>query len=278
MGLALLYLLSVNGASAGDFQEMLSSVSVPKCDYKWFSSRSKDEKPATRSKTAAGTPNCFDSPAVISNSAQITDPARAAALVVIDEYFDELISQYPESTRTLLREIYYDQKHISVSETDLGFESDATGSVMKYANWQMDKTHDQPARWTVTVDADVRRSPILFRLNLIHEVAIHLGQAHQRAQKVGLVEFAKEGGGAFRKVTELSAAVAENQLLQWLPFEVFAADVKAAVRDKVKSDFILADYYARRERKLDQVLTLSHRGNDDGIIKSNMSLFKQRCK
>lgn len=172
-------------------------------------------------------------------------PANAVARITsltrqIDSYFDALVATYPASTTRLLRQMYYENKNISEQSGLLAQQAVFAHTVITLKE---DETN-----FAVVIDPLLRRSPSLLRLKLIHEIAVHIGQTHQRIHQVGSAGYAKERRtGEFVKFTELTAALVEKRVIDAIPIEIAVADIRLNIDDKTAREALLNDLKFRRE-------------------------------
>lgn len=197
------------------------------------------------------------------------DPADTTenACAKIDAYFDDIIRDYPKSTQKLLCEMYYENKNVDASQTSIEQNTQA--------NWTLNHSQDGNV-FKMVIDSRLFNCPLNLRLNKIHEIAIHIGQAHQKIEQVGWDAFFRELS-AFQKFTEHSAALAEKILYDALPAKVLEHDL-SKIHDKGIREAIAADYAARKKTTFDDYVHLQHRNNRDKCTPKDHELFLQNSQ
>jgi hypothetical protein len=206
-------------------------------------------------------------PIVIPRVNRLISSRIEVASKAIDGYFEELIGGYPIETQKLLRQMYFDK--VNVVEI-VGMR--ARGA---HASWSVEVTEGE-YHWEMTVDPTVTRSKILFKLNAVHEIGVHIGQAHQRISQVGFSQFVSEvNSGKFTKFTEISAAAAEKRILDAIPFESFVMDVVNSFPDRAFGQLLINDYHFRRRTPFDTYIEMHHRPGD-GLTEQDVLDFKSR--
>jgi len=154
----------------------------------------------------------------------------------IDAFFDDIIRGYPDEVKELLNEMYYEDKNI-IHQKNKTREQSA-------ANWELRiYTDNSGFFYNMSVDSKVPKSPIIFRLYKIHEIAVHIGQSYQRALKIGLEEHIKEcqNPKGFRLFTELSASIPEKCLIDAVPTNMFLRDLDNIFETKGKQIIKIKD-------------------------------------
>lgn len=182
----------------------------------------------------------------------------------IDRYFDDIIRGYPESTRQLLHDMYEDKENKYIDSSKTSIEEG------QQANWQLDHS-ENGNHFQMVIDTRLRNCPVTFRLNKIHEIAIHIGQAHQRLEQVGADTFFRELG-TFRKFTEQSVVLAEKILHDALPREIIARDLEN-IRHTSIFEVMEKDCLARKVINFDDYLHMQHRDHCDKLTPSDHETF-----
>lgn len=180
----------------------------------------------------------------------------------IDHYFEDIIRDYPDSTKSFIREMYYNDKNIV--EEDLISKGGQ-------ANWHLNhyETHDD---FRMTIDPNISHAPILFRLDKLHEIGVHIGQAHQRMEQQGFDQLKKEDK-AFNRFTEQSVAIAEKFVFDALPMEVIERDC-SYISDPTIRELIENDCWVRKTMSFDNYVSLKHRSNHHDLISTDHSAFR----
>lgn len=188
----------------------------------------------------------------------------------LDDFFDDIISGYPDETQNLLRDMYY-------NNTNVVFDGH-TIEGGSFANWHLTGSCDDLV-YSMTVDSRCYDADIFFKWNKIHEIAVHIGQAHQRIQQVGVEDFLKEVENQdFNRFTELSVAPVEKILLDALPENIIKQELSyyhGPVRDILENDLV-----NRRRMGRDDYMRLQHRHGactlTASITESDIALLHSR--
>lgn len=168
----------------------------------------------------------------------------------IDLLFDIITSGYPNNTRLLLLDMYFNNRNVHPMD---GYLEQGT-----QANWTV-CMHDLFVGYHMTIDRRLMQCPILQRLNKIHEIAGHIGQANQRIRAVGFDQFEEEmHSNKFHIFTEQSIALVEKMLIDALPEKVIKADIKNIQDPRMRSE-MLKDFKIRRALDYDRYSRLAHR-------------------
>lgn len=183
----------------------------------------------------------------------------------LDAYFDDIIRNYPESTKRLLRDMYYRDKNVLIGrvyETPYG------------AALAMVKSNRFGVHFSVKLDKRVATSPIAVRMLKMHEIAVHVGQYHQRIEQVGIEKFFQECD-QFGNFTEQSVAIIEKIMVDAVPKRVLiqseslkASNIFHAFKTsfdfyldsvfKTGFDFYLDNTDRRKNTTVDDYLHLAH--------------------
>src|SRR3990167_5699746 len=123
------------------------------------------------------------------------------------DYFEDIINGYPASTKTLLKKIYYENQNVVLVDTFLKPGSEGLSAICYLSHNNTTYTHS----FEIHIDINIFAAPLHAKLLKIHEIAIHVGQHHQRILEVGMEEHSKESK-LFQKFTELSVAPAEKYI------------------------------------------------------------------
>lgn len=167
----------------------------------------------------------------------------------LDDFFDDIVRGYPDDTRELLTDMYYNNTNIDFNGHTLEGGS--------FANWHIGGTYND-LRYSMSVDSRCYNSGVFFRWNKIHEIAVHIGQAHQRVQQVGVDAFLEEvDSGDFNRLTELSVAPTEKMLLNALPIGVIERELN--VYNECAGDILRDDILIRKDMAYDSYMRLQHR-------------------
>lgn len=167
----------------------------------------------------------------------------------LDDFFDDIISGYPEETQELLNDMYYNNTQVSFNGNTL-----ETGA---FANWHINGDYDN-LNYSMSVDSRCYDAEVFFRWNKIHEIAVHIGQAHQRIQQIGIEDFLKEiENRDFNRFTELSVAPVEKLLLDTLPENIIAQEL--SYYNDLAHEILENDISVRRNMKYDHYMRLQHR-------------------
>jgi len=167
----------------------------------------------------------------------------------IDSLFDELIVGYPDETKFLLRRIYYGRELLS-DQPGLVAEGSVAAARAVLDNGKMS--------FDVRVDPILRKVPTLFRLTLIHEVAVHIGQMHQRMSQVPFETYRGQRE-AFLKFSELTAALVEKRVSDLLPVDVLMDDLRRNIADPVTRERLMEHVRFRHKSRFDQYPWLRQR-------------------
>jgi hypothetical protein len=195
----------------------------------------------------------------------------------IDAYFDDTIRNYSAQTKQLLRDMYYRNTNVI---WDLRLQDGSQ------ANWSLEPNG---LIFKMFIDSRLRECPIQVRLNKIHEIAVHIGQAHQRIEQIGYDAFMDELP-TFRKFTEQSAAPVEKILYDVLPSAVIERDLSHAgigffsltgidgsISFVPTAEFLRNTFYPRQHMSFHQYIRLEH-CPDDGLTESNHRLFLENSQ
>ncbi|MDP1574637.1 MAG: hypothetical protein Q8L78_06880 [Coxiellaceae bacterium] len=189
--------------------------------------------------------------------------AEETVCVKIDAYFDDIIRNYSDSTKQLLCDMYYNNKNVKSLVNTI-----ENGSA---ANWRIRYKNKNRLVFEMTIDQKLRLCPIQFRLRKIHEIAVHIGQAHQIIEQVGLDTFIS-GLSTFQKFTERSVAFPEKILFDSLPKNITDRDILKIPQSLTRR--IMANEVAfRKAMSISDYLHLKHRASDDKLTQSDHELF-----
>jgi len=134
----------------------------------------------------------------------------------IDLYFNDLIQGYPHETQEILRSIYNNDQDIILID---GIMNNLQ------ANWNL-SANDKGIKYTMLLDKQLYKSPLLTRWNKIHEIAGHIGQVSHRISVARLDQWLDEvNSNAFAKFTEMSIAPAEKMLVDALPEKLIETEL-----------------------------------------------------
>ncbi len=191
-------------------------------------------------------------PLLISDSDSLETVCRK-----IDNFFEDLIREYPDETQSLLRSMYYDDCNVvPVRSIEQGSQ----------ASWNLSAGEDG-IEYKMVLDERLFDTPILAKWNKIHEIAGHIGQVSHRIDMVGLDQWLEEvNNNSFRKFTELSIAPAEKALLDAIPETVIEGELKRL--DKSIQSTMRHDIHIRREMDYDQYVRLRHRSDQCSLSAS----------
>mgnify|MGYP005727155563 CR=1 FL=1 len=141
-------------------------------------------------------------------------PETTSAIVQqIHRIFDHTIQCYKPDIQTRLHAIYYTQKQ--VGRVKNLFESKGFR-----ANWQATLYADLRYIINVQVDPRLIKSPLLYHLSMLHEVAGHVGQVDALLSRSDLLYHQKRDvlhHPQFSRFLEQSAARMEKPLIDALP-------------------------------------------------------------
>jgi hypothetical protein len=169
----------------------------------------------------------------------------------IDRFFDDLIRNYPPDTREVLRNMYYENANIYSVEN-------APGNRME-ANWRLHHEGAGIAVFEMLVDVRLCESEIFLRCTKIHEIAGHIGQAHERLQAIGFDEFMHEvREGTLGLFLEQSIAPAEKMLVDVLPMALVESDL-LLIASQDMQDAVRTDIMRRKSHDYDSYIQLTHR-------------------
>ena len=109
----------------------------------------------------------------------------------LDIYFDDIIRNYPIKTQEILKRMYYDNENVRV----LG----------RFLYWQgiggLAEVKDAGKHYFAHISHKDMQCPVFLRLTKIHEIAVHIGQFHQRISQVGYELFSREHTTSLHKFT-----------------------------------------------------------------------------
>lgn len=169
---------------------------------------------------------------------------------LIDMFFNDLIRNYPESTRFVLYRMYYAGENIFPKENLI--EEGA------FASWSLSLLSDGSIRYNMNVDSKLTDCPVVLRWQKIHEIAGHLGQVHQRIEQVGLTTWLGEKEEFF-VFSEHSVAFAEKAFLDALPDRVITRDL-ANIQDTSCRAGMLREVSFRTGLTVEDYTALKHYG------------------
>jgi hypothetical protein len=171
----------------------------------------------------------------------------------LDRYFDKMIGHLSSELQSEVRQMYYQKKNVIVSPGLL------SGPTQMFANWSMAFSDGKPV-FSVYIDPWIQNSPLLLRLNLIHEIGVHVVQAAERVRQVGSDQFnAEKESGAFDQFTEMTATVAEREGMALISIDALAADIRANFGKPELSREVFSIYAARFVTDLKLMLMMMHR-------------------
>lgn len=170
----------------------------------------------------------------------------------IDAYFEDIIRDYPVETQQFLREMYVDKENKYIYSSKKSIEK---GDFARFNLTKNERTGS--LSYQMEIDPRLRACPITFRLNKIHEIAIHAGQHHQRIGQVGLDTFVRELE-AFNKFTEQSVLLSEKILYDALPEEVIARDLDN-ICEMPGFEIVENEHLVRKEENIDDYVHLQNR-------------------
>jgi len=182
----------------------------------------------------------------------------AVACVKLDAYFDDVIRNYPESTKRLLRDMYYRDKNVSLVEqlVETGCRARAICKGNKFG-----------VHFSVEIDKGMAISPIDVRMLKMHEIAVHVGQQHQRIEQVGMAKFF-QAKDQFSKFTEQSVAIMEKIMIDSIP--------EGVILQSGSDLFVYLDNTnVGKKTTVDDYLHLAHRENCDKLTPFDHELFLQ---
>lgn len=191
-----------------------------------------------------------------SRSLQIPDGATTAeAGAQLDAFFDDLIRAYPPETQGVLRMMYHDNENIWSVDTS----RDQTLQQGFEANWQLRGDGAGCVVFDMLVDARLCETDILLRCAKIHEIAGHIGQAHERLLNAGYDQFMDDlRRGPLQLFLEQSIAPAEKMLIDALPEPLVAADL-ARIEDADMREAAGNTLRKGKARSYDDYIRLHHR-------------------
>lgn len=170
----------------------------------------------------------------------------------LDTAFDTIIAGYSPATRLQLREVYYGGLQL---EDKPGLISGSRS----FGEAQLTKDGSKTS-FKVTIDPLIRKCPGLFRLTLIHEVAVHVGQWLERISQVGIETYlAQNQSQEFGLFSELSAHAAEKRVLDRIPLATLEKEIQSAFSDPALREDLLTEMRFRRRAKFENYIWLRMR-------------------
>jgi len=135
----------------------------------------------------------------------------------LDHYFTQLISPYPEKLRGLLANAYFDRKRVVIVD---GLYREGR---LARTSITIDSVSVTP---TIRIEEALMVSPVLTRITLIHEIAVHLAQIFEILLKTHRFEMVEvHDGNPLRAFSELSAAALTKRILDAISFGVVEREV-----------------------------------------------------
>lgn len=174
----------------------------------------------------------------------------------IDKLFDDITNGYPDKTRQLVREMYYNNEGVFPLHRQAEEEN-------AFATWQLFRDqYDPEGTHCVFIDQDLYPCQIVNRFCKIHEIAGHAGQAHQRISKAGFDTFIQEyQSGIFSAFTDQSVCLSEKMLVDALPSRLIAADL-ASSQSKPSAQAFMSEFLRLKKFSYGDYTSLSHRAED----------------
>lgn len=171
---------------------------------------------------------------------------------LLDQEFLAIIGGYSAPTQKLLRNMYFSGLNVTATPGLIQYHG-------AYAHWKLQFEDNTPV-WRVYVAPEIMQSPLLYRLHLIHEVAIHVGQTHEYYLKFGMGRTIQDTTSLqFDRVTEMSAASVEKRILDQIPQKELDDEIRKTTPDYNLALMMRRDFAKRRNMSARDYLTLSHR-------------------
>ncbi len=161
----------------------------------------------------------------------------------LDRYFDDIIRNYPKSTRKFLNHMYYSDSEVGDDiiykyKFEKKYQKKESPLTINYGNWNISyhtTCDNKIVTYTATFDPLLRECPIIYKISKMHLIATNLGQIHQCIEFVGKDQFSeKYDNDHFILFLEQSAAPAEKILINALPYSVIDRDLKGATSRHVE--------------------------------------------
>jgi hypothetical protein len=199
----------------------------------------------------------------------ISQKKHQAAIKLVDSFFNEIIKGYPKETQKRIRSIY----------KSMGSYTYTPGlfvQTQNFANWHLRQGSNGQPKFSVEFDAGLRSTELIKKILLIHECAVHIGQADQRLAQVGPEQLMAENDTKDPYLfTEMSAALAEKTLLAALDFSTIEADA-GRIPDRFLRLALLGVLYTSMKMKLHGFVELHHRGEALPPSAAQVELFMAR--
>ena len=178
----------------------------------------------------------------------------------IDVYFEDVIRNYSRNTQKLLRDMYYNNKNVRPKKNLIKDKSYQANWSVSYANKRLE--------YFMTVDEDSMASPLTHKRNKIHEIAGHIGQIADRAEKLGAKKvFDELDGDKLRVFLERSVTFMEKELIDAIPQKLMKESISlikdASCRETIEKNHSYVSNMSKRD-----FTNMRHRHEDVYIYKN----------
>lgn len=183
----------------------------------------------------------------------------------LDEYFGALIEAFPNETQKLLMRMFYFAHKMYEDPSLLG-----QGHAAQAAILHKGESYD----FCVFRLPPITRDNPWFKLLMIEEVVVHIGQFHSRLTEVGPQQFKREmDSGLLSSISETSAAFVTKPLVNNIP----ATHIAKAPVPTVIQFLLMHDLVMRRNISFMDALSLKEEKMTQ-IAEEDLALFLERVQ
>jgi hypothetical protein len=191
----------------------------------------------------------------------------------LDDFAESIAAAYDnKDTTRLIRSMYFDGQNVSMKAGLLG-----EGMIASHRR----STGMFEPEHTVAFDACLEHCPILKRIFMIHEIAVHVGQFRSRAidirNSLGQVQLVMVDTPHYRHFTEMTAACIDKLLIDAIPRRFIDAEINTVADENTRS-FLHSILQHWRDHTVKDFMRLEHRkGFPDGqLSEREIGLFEAR--